>query len=216
MNKYVLFVFFLLASIRVSAQPATEGYVYFTKGQWATIILPIAPDTDKGIYYKLDRYENNQIIFVEEPRPQARTPYIIVPKEDFYIDLSTLDLEGYILGKTAINGISFIGYCYSDYVGCKDGYYYIIIDNTPDCYKGDNLDYPIIGALRAYIEVDWRVFPGEKIEEVILMTNTTSMRLLPVKTQNKAERIYDLQGRRLSSEPSKGIYIQNGRKHIGR
>jgi hypothetical protein len=60
------------------------------------------------------------------------------------------------------------------------------------------------------------VFPGEKIEEVILMTNTTSMRLLPVKTQNKAERIYDLQGRRLSSEPSKGIYIQNGRKHIGR
>ena len=38
MNKYVLFVFFLLASIRVSAQPETEGYVYFTKGQWATII----------------------------------------------------------------------------------------------------------------------------------------------------------------------------------
>ena len=31
-----------------------------------------------------------------------------------------------------------------------------------------------------------------------------------------SQGIYDLQGRRLSSEPSKGIYIQDGRKHIGR
>ena len=39
---------------------------------------------------------------------------------------------------------------------------------------------------------------------------------LPEPLQEKREGIYDLQGRKLSSIPTKGFYIQNGRKHVVR
>ena len=216
MNKHVIIVLLMMVTNVISAQPETERYVYFTKGQQATIILPITPDRDKGIYYKLDRCENSQIIFVEEPNPQAFIPYIIIPKEDFNIDLCTLDLEGYLLGEVEINGISFTGYYHTDYVGCRDGYYYIIIDNTPDCSKEDrNNNCPIIGALRAYIEVDWRLYPGEIIEEISLRDNTTCVKHLSVQSLNGGRSIYNLAGKRVNAS-YKGIVIQNGRKVIAK
>ena len=203
-----------MMSIGISAQSEPERYVYFTKGHRATIILPITPDANKGKYYRLDRCEESQIIFVEESHPKARVPYIIVPKEDFCIDLNTLGLEGDLLGEVAINGISFIGYSHTDYVGCRDGYYYMLIDDTPDCLKeGDNNDCPIIGALRAYIEIDWRIYPGEEIETITLKDNTTYMGHHSNQLLNGARCIYNLKGVRVD-EPKKGIYIQNRKKLI--
>lgn len=194
----------------------TAEWVYFSKGQKATIITPTTPDADKGTYYRLDRCENNQIIFTVEPSPKARTPYIIVPKEDFNIDLSTLDLDEYTFDKVAIDGISFIGSYHSDYIGCKDTHYYIIIDDTPDCQRESEYpNDPIIGALRAYIEVYWIAYPNDGKEmEVKLENNITSIEQPSFQLQNDTMFIYDLQGRRLSDKPSKGIFIQNGKKVV--
>ena len=69
MKRNVLFVLVLMAYIYASAQ----SVVSFTKGQPATIILPIAPDAEKGKYYRLDRWENKQLVFEEERHPQAKT-----------------------------------------------------------------------------------------------------------------------------------------------
>lgn len=68
--------------------------ITFTEGQMATIILPTEPEASKGKYYRLDRVEEGKIIFEQELQPRAHVPYIIVPDEDFSIDLNALDLQG--------------------------------------------------------------------------------------------------------------------------
>ena len=204
--------------------------VSYTKDQMATIILPTEPDASKGRYYRLDRCEKGKIIFEEELSPKARIPYIIVPKEDFCIDLNTLDLDGLLRDTVSVKGASFIGsYCHEE-LSCQDGFYIDIIDATPDCQADDpNLRKAIVGALRACLIVNWDdpYNPGgskgitEK-RELVLLDNGTS--LTPNPSPVREGSIYDLSGRKINSQFSifnsqfrkKGLYIQNGVKRVVR
>ena len=196
--------------------------VSFTKNQMATIILPTEPDASKGKYYRLDRCEDGKIIFTEETQPKAKVPYIIIPNEDFSIDLSSLDLEGLTQASVSVGGVSFIGsYSHAEY-NCEEGYYIDIIDKTPDCHVDDvNLRKATIGALRAYLKVNWDDPYGQgptkgvrDMLEIVLEDNPNSIgnEELRVKNEELVDTVYDLQGRRLSSKPTKGLYIQNGKK----
>lgn len=44
--------------------------------------------------------------------------------------------------------------------------------------------------------------------------NPNSIRTISTSTPDASPKIYDLQGRRLSTKPQKGVYIQNGKKYI--
>ena len=208
--------------------PAKET-VSYTKDQMATIILPTEPDASKGKYYRLDRCEKGKIIFEEELSPKARTPYIIVPKEDFSIDLSTLDLDGLLRDTVSVKGASFIGsYCHEE-LSCQDGFYIDIIDATPDCQADDsNQRKAIVGALRACLIVSWDdpYNPGgskgitEK-RELVLKDNPNGIEsLTPDPSPREKGTIYDLSGRKVNSQFSilnsqlkrKGLYIVNGKK----
>ena len=188
--------------------------VNFAEGQMATIILPAAPDASKGKYYRLDRAEAGQIIFEQELHPQAHIPYIIVPNEDFNIDLSTLDLVGCYRDTVSVDGISFIGTFVSEEFDYPDGFYIDIIDSTPDCRFDESC---VIGALRAYLLVHWddpynqggtRVPPLDKMG-IVLRDYETGIASPFRKTEEGS--LFDLQGRRVSN-PQKGIYIKDGRK----
>ena len=188
--------------------------VSFTAGQIATIILPTNPDASKGKYYRLDRYEDGQIIFEQELQPQAHIPYIIVPNEDFSIDLRTLDLTGLSRDTVSIAGISFIGSYVSETFDYPDGFYIDFIDITPDCRFDE---FCVIGALRAYLLVHWddpynqggtRVPPLNK-REIVLRDDETGIKSLNVSV-NHNDKIFNLAGQRLS-KPQKGIYIENGK-----
>ena len=201
---------------------APEVVASYSKDQMATIILPTEPDASKGRYYRLDRCEKGKIIFEEELSPKARIPYIIVPKEDFSIDLSTLDLDGLLRDTVSVKGASFIGSYSHEELSCQDGFYIDIIDATPDCQADDsNQRKAIVGALRACLIVSWDdpYNPGgskgitEK-RELVLKDNGTS--LTPNPSPVREGSIYDLQGRRLSEKPAKGLYIQNGVKRVVR
>jgi len=201
---------------------ALENTVSFTKDQMATIILPTEPDASKGKYYRLDRCEKGKIIFEEELSPKARTPYIIMPKEDFSIDLNALDLDGLLRDTVSVKGASFIGSYSHEELSCQEGFYIDIIDATPDCQADDsNQRKAIVGALRACLIVSWDdpYNPGgskgitEK-RELVLKDNGTS--LTPNPSPVREGSIYDLQGRRLSEKPAKGLYIQNGVKRVVR
>lgn len=185
------------------AEPIT-----FTEGQVATIILPTEPEASKGKYYRLDRVEDGQIVFEQELHPQAHIPYIIVPDEDFSIDLSTLDLAGCYRDTVSVDDVSFIGSFVSEAFDYQDGFYIDIIDTTPDCRFEESC---VIGALRAYLLVRWddpynqggtKVPPLEKLE-VVLHDNGTGINNINIKDNGY---IYDLQGRKIA-KPQKGFNI---------
>ncbi len=182
--------------------------VIFTAGQMATIILPEEPEASKGKYYRLDRVEGNEIIFEQEQQPRAHVPYIIVPDEDFSIDINALDLQGCYRDTVSVDGVSFIGSFVSEAFDYQDGFYIDFIDTTPDCRFDESC---VIGALRAYLLVRWddpfnqggtKVPPLEKLE-VVLHDNGTGINNINIKDNGY---IYDLQGRKIA-KPQKGINI---------
>ena len=212
---------------------APKALVTYTEGQMATIVLPTTPDASKGKYYRLDRCEDDKIVFEEELNPQARVPYIIVPNQDFFIDLSMLDLAGLSQETVSIKGISFIGSYTSERLESKEGWYVDIIDKTPDCSISPSGETGkeafLIGALRAFLQVSWEdpysqgPTKGEPVKmEIVLHDNGTSIAEMEsdrVRSEKYDDAIYDLSGRKIDSSlftlhPSlkKGVYIQNGKK----
>lgn len=196
--------------------------VSFTKDQMATIILPTTPDPGKGKYYRLDRSEKKQIVFVEEPNPQAHTPYIILPGMDFSIDLNN-DLDGSQGDSVSVQDVSFIGLYRAKEVNCQEGSYIDMIDITPDCKVSENNPKQcLIGALRAYLKVTWEdpfsQGPTRGVvrkKAIVLEDNPNGIaevRKEGLKGEKYNDGIYDLQGRRLLYKPTKGLYIQNGEK----
>jgi len=189
--------------------------VTYTAGQMATIILPTEPDANKGKYYRLDRVEDGQIVFEQELQPQAHVPYIIVPNEDFSIDLNTLDLAGCYQDTVSIAGISFIGSYVSETFDYPDGFYIDFIDITSDCQFNESC---VIGALRAYLLVRWddpynqggtRVPPLNKMGIVLRDYETGITSPLGETAEGT---FFDLQGRKLDKITQPGIYIEGGKK----
>ena len=193
--------------------------VTFTSGQMATIILPTTPDASKGKYYRLDRVEGKEIIFEQELQPRAHVPYIIVPSEDFTIDLSTLDLAGCSPDTVSIKGISFIGSYVSEELEQQEGCCIRIIDTTPDCSVSFSEETGkrafLVGALRAYLTwddpIDHGGAKGRGDMEIVLRDYGTDIKThsnSPLKGENK----YDLSGRKIVNGKWHGIYIENGQK----
>ena len=208
-----------------------EDPVTFTKDQMATIILPTEPDASKGKYYRLDRCEDNQIIFEQELQPRARVPYIIVPAEDFTIDLNALNLEGLHSDTVSIEGVSFIGSYVREELPAltgEDGVessYIDFIDTTPDCGPSISAETGkeslLIGTLRAYLIVKWddpidhgspSVPPFGK-KEIVLHDYSTGINSLTPDPSPRRGEVFDLQGRRIdNSKLPRGIYIKDKKK----
>lgn len=216
---------------------AAEEPVTFTQDQMATIILPTTPDASKGKYYRLDRVEDGQIVFEQELQPQARVPYIIVPSEDFSINPGSLDLEGLTKDSVSIEGVTFIGsYVRKELPALTGGdgggsLYYDLIDKTPDCSLsplGETGKGAIIGALRAYLLVNWSDpynpggtrGPNDKLE-IVLKDNPNDIKTLS-NSHLKGEDIYDLSGKKIVNRKSsnnksyRGIFIEDGKKKVSR
>ena len=191
----------------------------FTEGQMATIVLPTEPEASKGKYYRLDRVEGRQIVFEQELHPQAHIPYIIVPNEDFSIDINTLDLAGCSPDTVSIEGVYFIGSYVSEELEQQEGCCIQIIDTTPDCSISFSEETGkgafLIGALRAYLTwddpIDHGGAKGRGDMEIVLRDYGTDIKThsnSPLKGENK----YDLSGRKIVNGKSHGIYIENGQK----
>jgi len=201
----------------------TNDVVSFTQGQMATIILPTAPDASKGRYYRLDRCQDGLIVFVQELQPQARTPYIIVPTEDFSVEVKEREMEELASESVSIDGISFVGTFQSTEIGSPEEGYIDIIDSTPDCLIAKlSTELSVVGALRAYLIVKWddpinhggpKVPSMEKMG-IALINNPDGIKTLS-NSPLKGEDIYDLSGRKIvNCKLPRGIYIQNGRKFV--
>jgi hypothetical protein len=172
----------------------------FKAGKMGSIILPVAPDATLGKYYRLDRREDNVIFFKPEPNPQANMPYLLITNEDCRVDLSGMDLT-IVSGKTEIEDVSFIGTYVSHNFVLPGTCSIHVFDNTPDCVGR-------VGGCRAYLLM--KFWGGISV----VLDETDGVEQLTLAPNDKDTEYYDLHGRRLHSKPSKGVYIQNGRKIV--
>jgi hypothetical protein len=213
------------------AVPAPENIVIpnrldFYAGQQATIILPEAPNPAWGRYYRLDRHEGRDIIFVQESEPKADTPYIIFPYEDFSIGMADYNLaqreEPQIVPFPDTESSGHTGF-YGSYKSqlttdmLYDGEFVHIIDTTPDCItvsQSLSLINQRIGACRAYLVLG--TYNKEmKYEGPRYVFIDESSGISDKLTVTKDHITYfDLQGRCINGKPEKGIYIQNGKKRV--
>ncbi len=83
----------------------------FSKGVYSTVCLPFAPSTAKGVFYRLDRDESENLTiqtliapvrrasssatlyFEEESNPQCNFPYVYIAKEDGKIEANNVKVE---------------------------------------------------------------------------------------------------------------------------
>ena len=188
--------------------------VEYKAGRRATIMLPVAPDTSKGKYFRMDRTEGKQLIFERELSPQANVPYVIFPDMDFSIDLKSLDLT-MKPGSTDIPGVAFVGSYINYDFPLTDNQELLFMDETPDW----GLEYVDIygwwfaggcriAALRACIIED-----GWYGNDVVFHDNTNDITTIKNDTVENAV-VYDLQGRQLTTTPQKGLYIVKGKKML--
>ena len=140
--------------------------INFIKDQMATIILPEAPDPTLGRYYRYDHLEGpggHAAVFALEEEPKANVPYVIFPNSDFSIDLTQYDLDNLpeptfapLVPDDTYSLYGFYG-VYTHYASLDCKY---ILDDTPDCCKGDFSRYivPRIGPFRAYLYANLGTF----------------------------------------------------------
>ena len=209
--------------------------IIFTEGQMATIILPTEPDASKGKYYRLDRVEEGKIIFEQELQPQAHIPYIIVPNEDFSIDLNNMDLEGCSPDTVSIEvrfeeqtesqSIYFIGSYVNEELEQQEGCNIQLIDTTPDCSisfsEETGKETFLIGALRAYLTWDDPYnqggTKGRGNMEIVLRDYGTSIEEMKNEELRMKNDVFDLSGRKIvNGQLQRGIYIENGQKKIAK
>ena len=200
----------------------------FFAGQQATIILPEVPNPIWGRYYRLDRHEGRDIIFVQELEPKADTPYVIFPYEDFSVSVADYNLmqreDPPIVPFPDTSNYSSTGFhgsyrCQPTTDDIRDGQDIYVLDTTPDCvrepsYYRYNRGY--IGACRAYLVLG--TYNKEMKYEgprYVFIDESSDVSERLMMTPDHAT-YFDLQGRRLSGKPEKGVYIQDGKKRIVR
>ena len=128
--------------------------------------------------------------FTENGDEVFATPYLTVRlKKEEDIDLLTSYAEQYTL--RIIGNISPLMPLW------------FILSVTPDSDKS-----PLKCANELYESGDFAASVPDLADSII----NTSVRYIAPDTPEKFSDLYDLQGRRLTGKPAKGIYIQNGRK----
>ena len=145
----------------------------YHQGQYATIVLPTQPEAEWGRFFRLDRVEDDKVIFERELQPQAETPYIIIPDKDFEIAYDANQPSQIV--KTSVEGAYFRGYYQPEFFSKKESEYHVTLDGMPDCdYRGSR--YSIgehvvvtnesrIGANRAVLVLDSYQYPWHKLKD---------------------------------------------------
>jgi len=193
--------------------------VEFTAGKLATIILPDAPDPSLGRYYRMDRVADATIFFEREEQPRANVPYVIFPDKDFSIDVAAYDqaalpVPGFVPAFPGRGEEQPFGF-YGTYSSTDFDYFVMVLDDTPDCVA-DKAKIRRAGAFRCYFYGIGSLGTSFDKTKIVFVGEQTGIGGIAAKQGDAAPARYDLQGRRLSGVPQRGVYIEDGRKRVVR
>ena len=183
--------------------------VDYVAEQQSTIVLPITPNPSAGRYFRLDHHDKNIIYFERELAPQANIPYVFFPASDFRISLKDLDLS-VNPNRVQTGGVSLVG-LYKSYHGTgltTGNYIERVIDTNPAL-----LELGFEGmVMRALLMLDY--FTSYQYGEPELVFHDETSEIQSFHLSQTTQPLFDLTGRPLSTPPTRGMYIQNGKKVI--
>ena len=218
--------------------PKTRDFVICNElkckpGKMSTIILPFDPDPTVGRYYRLDRIENGAVVFERETSPKAEVPYVLFPEHEYTIKVEELrdnismrwsspfytrvfterpaGHEGHYKSAELTGAY----YSLDFYIGNQKNDI-LLLDDDPCSeyitYEDNSIAGARPGAFHAVLRTYWMPEPIK----CVFNGETTEVTITTIKNHVNAESVFDLQGRRLAQKPTKGVYIQNGKKVIVR
>ena len=177
--------------------------VTYPAGKRSTIVLPKAPDASVGRYYAFVGNEGSRFIFNRVTSPQANVPYVLFAERDYVVDLTGMDLATAQAGTSGGDEARFVG-CYSN------GIYAVINSNI---HRSLDEQSNTGEAMHAYLAYHFMLD-----NNFTLVFNDDDTGISDASAAETADggAVFDMQGRRLTGQPRRGLYIRDGRKHVAR
>lgn len=207
------------APVAFTATAAPTYSRAFTASTTTTVCLPFAltaaEASSLGTFYELSSFDGSTLNFTSVDAPEANTPYIVMPTATA-LTMSETDKSIVVtpasLGTGAtIDNIEFIGTLDATTIPASDGDYSYFAYNNGGLVK-ITTKAATLPAFRGYFKVTTSAISGARSLNISFDDETTG-----VKTINResfaVDQYYDLQGRRVA-QPTKGLYIVNGKKVI--
>lgn len=192
---------------------SAEYYRELGEGKFGTIMLPFAPKSDNYVFFKLTATNGDMLTFDEELEPKANTPYLYRVREN--AENGAIISEGSITVKadivnTNLNDWQMVGSFINQTITTEnaDAYYYAYT-------SADNMLHRVTKKLnvkpyRAYFTAN-----GGQPAQLAIRTRGGDITIIDAaEVEDLAPVVYyDLSGRRIDN-PTKGVYIVNGKKVI--
>lgn len=190
----------------VSTLPATFNYTRtgLTDGKYGTICLPYAVSAVSGAtFYEIASKTATEINLNEVAAPAAGTPYIFQASSDSF----TATLSGNYTAATSATGL--VGNISSTPIYVPVNKYIISNNKVQKVVSGE---FGVTcGQYRAYVDLDDVGAGSRGAISIAFADETTGINnLTPALNEGV---VYDLQGRKVA-QPTKGLYIVNGKKVI--
>ena len=197
-----------------SADKATYARM-FTTGKLSTIVLPFALSADvaaaKGKFYQITSIKNGKIYGDEVAAPEAYVPYMFMPSDNPWLT----NIEVSELPAFALNSVT-----------TDEGYTMEFVAEPTTLTSGGEYDYygfaggqfvkaavATANPFRAYVKVPRSANAPATLQW--LGDDATGISDYKAEDGSARKEVFDLQGRRVEN-PTRGIYIINGKKTVVR
>jgi len=175
----------------------------YPAGKRSTIILPVPPDATAGRYYTLSRRDGKTFIFERVLAPMANVPYVLFAERDYHVDLGALDLSAEPYNIRLDEGLSFVGtytngnYPYSTAI--------VSIDLDEGGAPCEAMHAHLVGHYELLHDNDY---------EMVFSDMSSAISSVISAAEIERHSLFDLQGRRLTTQPRRGLYIKDGKKIV--
>ncbi len=179
--------------------------------KWSTFVAPFAMTAEQvtsnfgagAKVAKLTGVNGTALTFATATATEANVPVMIYPSQD----VTTITADGVTIEEgtptQTESTVSFVGN-YGGQVSIPQGAYFVANNNLYQASDNSNT----MKNFRAYFTTTG----GARLSGFTFDGETTAVQSVAV-SQQQAEQVYDLQGRRVS-QPQKGLYIVNGKKIV--
>ena len=198
------------APVAFTAQQASYTRV-LTAGMYGTILLPFAPNVEEYVFCALTEANGNSLTFDEVAQPEANTPYLYTLRDGLSaaaITASNVQIESAAAVAEA-DGWKMIGAYVGEKIDCttvSDTYYYVYSSENHELNRVTKM--LTVKPFRAYLT------SSSAINKVKVRTRGGNETVIGTREIDSMPSVYyDLSGRQVV-QPTKGIYIVNGKKIV--